>query len=164
VKLAPPGLAGGPPFRAREEVLERHVQKGAARLGQDLALETEIAVDVDAPSAALGDPGRDAKVAADQHRPAVPNEDPGGDRGEAVPGGEEAARLVECRADEPAVDDAGRRLVPLAEGEARLVALDPFLRRERKADPVRVVPAPPTRRIVMGRNVYRRPPRSKCAL
>jgi hypothetical protein len=38
VKSAPPRLAGGAAFRAREEVLERHVQEGTARLGEDLAL------------------------------------------------------------------------------------------------------------------------------
>ena len=63
MKSPPPGLPGSPPFGAREEVLERHVQEGPARLGEDLALEAEIAVDVDAPAAALGHPRGNLQVA-----------------------------------------------------------------------------------------------------
>ena len=160
-----PGLAGGTPFRARQEVRERHMEKGAARLGEDLAFEPEIAVDVDAPPAALGDPGGNAKVAVDEHRPPVADEDPRRDRRKAVPGGEEPARFVERRADEPAVDDPGSSLMPLAEREGRFVALDPLLRRAGEVDAVRVLlPATPTCRVMVRRNDYRRPPRSKCAL
>ena len=59
MKSLPPSFAGGPPFRAREEVLERHMQEGAASLGEDLPVESEVAVDVDAASAALRDPRGD---------------------------------------------------------------------------------------------------------
>jgi hypothetical protein len=48
-----------------------------------------------------------------------------------VPGGEEAARLVERRAHEAAVDDSRPGLVALPEGEGRLVALDSLLGRKR---------------------------------
>ena len=53
--------------------------------------------------------------------PPVADEDPGGDRGEAVPGRKEAAGLVERRGDHAAVDEPGTALVPLVELEARLV-------------------------------------------
>jgi len=65
VKSPPPGFAGGPSFRAREEVLERHVQEGAASLREDLAVQAEVAVDVDAPPAALGHPRGDLEIAVD---------------------------------------------------------------------------------------------------
>jgi hypothetical protein len=165
VKSPPPVFAGRTPFRARQEVLERHVQEGAARLREDLALEVEIAVDMDAPPAAFGHPRGDAEFAVDEHGLPVADEDPGGNGREAVPGGKEPARLVERGADEPAVDDPRPGLMPLAEGEGGLVALDPLIGRQRKVDSIRVVAAAPTRRVVVRRDaVQRRPPRSKWAL
>ena len=127
MKSPPPGLPGSPPFGTREEVLERHVQEGPARLGEDLALEAEIAVDVDAPPATLGHPRGNLHVAVDEHRPPIADKDPRGYAREAVPRGEEAAGLVQSRADEPAVDDPRPSLMPLAEGEGRLVAVNPLL-------------------------------------
>ena len=141
------------------------MQKGAARLREDLALETKIAVDVDTPPTALRHPRGNAKVVVDEHRPPVANEDPRRDGREAVPRGEEPARFVERSADEPAVDDPRSGLMPLAEGECRLVAPDPFLRREGEVDAVRVLlPATPARGVMVRRDLYRRPPRSKWAL
>jgi hypothetical protein len=81
-----------------------------------------------------------------------------------VPRRKEAARLVERGADEPAVNDSRAGLMRFSEGKRRVVALDPLLRRAREVDAVGVVAAPPTRRIVMGRDLYLRPPRSKWAL
>jgi hypothetical protein len=163
VKSPPPGLPGSPPLRAREEVLERHVQEGPARLGEDLAFEAEIAVDVDAPTAALGHPRGNLQVAVDEHGPAIAHEDPRGHARETVPRGEEAAGFVQSRADKPAVDDPRPGLMPLAERERRVVAVDPLLCGQGEVKSVRVVAAAPTRRIVVGWDVYRRPPRSKCA-
>ena len=141
------------------------MQEGPARLGEDLALEAEIAVDVDAPAAALGHPRGNLQVAVDEHRPAIADEDPRGHAREAVPRGEEAAGLVQSRADEPAVDDPRRGLMPLAKGEGRVVTLDSLNRWAGKADAVRVLlPATPACGVMVRRDLYRRPPRSKCAL
>jgi hypothetical protein len=162
VKSPSPRLARCLAFRTCEEVLEWHVQKGAARLGDHFALEAKIAIDVDAPASAFGHPGGNCELAVDEHGPAVAHEDPRGHAREAVPCSEEPARLVECGADKTAVDDPGCGLVALAEGKRRLVALDPLVGREREMDAVRVVAATPTRRVVVRRNaVQRRPPRSK---
>ena len=139
------------------------MQEGPARLGEDLAFEAEIAIDVDAPTAALGHPRGNLQVAVDEHGPAIAHEDPRGYARETVPRGEEAAGLVQSRADKPAMDDPRPSLVPLAEGERRLVAVDPLLCGQGEVQSVRVVAAAPTRRIVVGWDVYRRPPRSKCA-
>ena len=141
------------------------MQEGAAGLGQDFALVMQSAVDVDPPAAALRHPGGDLEVSVDEHGAPVTDEDPCGHGRETVPGGEKAAGLVQRGADEPSVDDSRPGLVSLAEGEGGLVALDAFLGRAGKVDPLRVVAAPPTHRIVVRRYpVYRRPPRSKCAL
>ena len=165
MKLAPPRLAGGAAFRAREEVLERHVQEGTARLGEDLALAAQGAVDVDPPPAALRHPRCDLELAVDKDGTAVADEDPCSDGRKAVPRGEQPAGLVQGGSDETAVDDSRTSLVALAEREGRLVALDAFFDGAGKMDPLRVFAAPPTRRIVVRRYpVYRRPPRSKCAL
>jgi hypothetical protein len=165
VKSAPPRLAGGAALRAREEVLERHMQKGTARLCEDLAFAAQGAIDMDSPPAALRHPRCDLELAVDEDRTAVADEDPRGDGRKAVPRGEKPAGLVQGGSDETAVDDSRTGLVALAEGEGRLVALDAFFDRAGKMDPLRVFAAPPTRRIVVRRYpVYRRPPRSKCAL
>jgi hypothetical protein len=165
VKSPPPGLSGGPPLRAREEVLERHVEEGPARLGEDFPIQTQVCVDVDSPPAAFRHPGGKRELAVDEHGPAIADEDARGHAREAVPRGEEPARLVQRRADEPAVDDPGRGLVALAERERRLVAVGSFLARQGEVDAVRVVAATPTRMVVVRRYaVQRRPPRSKWAL
>jgi hypothetical protein len=147
-------------------VLERDVEKGAARFREDLRAVAKLGLHVQAPAAAVGHPGGNGELPVDESRAAEPDEDANGHRREAVPGGEEAARLVERRAHEAAVDDSRPRLVALPEGEGRLVALDSLLGGKRKMNALRVVPAPPARSIMMGRYaaLYRSPPRSKCAL
>jgi hypothetical protein len=146
-------------------VLERHVQEGAARLGEKLAFAAQGAVDVDPPPAALRHPRCDLELAVDEDGTTVADEDPCGDGRKAVPRREKAAGLVQSGSDEPAMDDSRTGLVALAEGESRLVPLDAFRRREREVDAVRVLlPATPARGVMVRRNVYRRPPRSKCAL
>jgi hypothetical protein len=165
VKSPPPAFAGRATFRAREEVLEWHVQEGAASFGEDLAVHPEVAVNVDAPAAALGHPRGDRKLAVDEHWPAIADEDPGGHSREAVPCSEEAACLVQSGADEAPVDDPGPGLVALAEGKRGLVAVDSLLRREGEVDAVQVLATAPTGRVVVRRNsAQRRPPRSKWAL
>jgi hypothetical protein len=82
-----------------------------------------------------------------------------------MPGREEAAGFVERGADETSMDDPGRSLVAFVEGEGRLVALDPLLGRRREVEPIRIVATTPATGVMVGRYaLYRRPPRSKCAL
>jgi hypothetical protein len=146
-------------------MLQRDVQEGGARLGQNLLAIAELAVDADAPPAAVRDPRGHRQCLVDEHRAPEADEDPCGHRREAVPGGEEAAGFVQRGADDPAVDDPRRGLASFGERERRLVALDPLRARKRKMDAVRIVPATPARLVVMRRNaLYRKPPRSKCAL
>ena len=146
-------------------MLERHMQEGTARLCEELAFAAQGAVDMDSPPAALRHPRCDLELAVDEDGTAVADEDPRGDGRKAVPRGEKAAGLVQGGSDETAVDDSRTGLVALAESERRLVALDAYFDRAGKMDPLRVFAAPPTRRIVVRRYpIYRRPPRSKCAL
>jgi hypothetical protein len=142
------------------------VEEGAACFGQEFRAVAELGVHVQAPAAAVSHPGDDGELPVDESRAAVADEDANGHRREAVPGGEEAASLVERGANQAAVDDSRPGLVALPKGEGRLVALDSLLRRKRKMDAFRIVSAAPARSIVVGRNAafYRRPPRSKCAL
>jgi hypothetical protein len=146
-------------------MLERHVEEGTASFGEGLAVEPQVAVDMDSPPAALSHPCGDPKLTVDQHRTAVADEDARGHRGKAMPRGEKAAGFVERGTDEPAMDDPRGRLVALGEAEPRLVTIDPLLSRPRKVDAVRVLlPATPACRVMVRRDVYRRPPRSKWAL
>ena len=85
-------------------------------------------------------------------------------RGEAVPGGEQTGGFVERSADEATVDEPRAGLVVLAEREGRAVRGRADLGRLRKVDPGWVVAAAPARGVVVRRDAYRRPPRSKCAL
>ena len=162
-------------------MLERDVQEGGTRFREDLGAVAKLPVDVDAPPVARRHPGGDRELAVDQNGTAVADEDARRDGREAVPGGEEAARFVERRADETPVDDARGGLMALGERDGCVVAFDPLLARPRQTDPVRVLAAPPARRIVMRRNplaslagalrgtrailrgIQRSPPRSKCA-
>jgi hypothetical protein len=142
------------------------MQEGRAGLGEHLVPVAKLAVDPDAPAAAVRDPGGYAERAVDENRPAVADEDPGSHRRKAVPGGKQAAGLVEGRADESSVGDSRCRLMPVRERELGLVALDALLGGPSEMDAVRIGSAPPARRIVMRRNSlrYRSPPRSKWAL
>jgi hypothetical protein len=142
------------------------MEQGASGLREHVARlrVAQLGIHVQAPSSAAGQPRGEGELAVDRHRLAVADEHAGGHRRKTVPGGEEAAGFVQSGRDEPAVDDAGARLVTRAEGEDGLVALDPLLDRLREADPVRVVAATPAERVVMRRDArYRSPPRSKCA-
>ena len=165
MKLSTPDFADGPPFGRGEEVLQGNVKEGGSGLGEDLVPVADLAVDADPASAAVGHPGRCGERTVDENRTPVADEDARRHRGEAVPCGEEPAGLVEGGADQPAVDDSGRRLVPLAEGEGRLVAVDSLLGRRREVNAVRIVTTTPARRVMVRRDpLYRSPPRSKCAL
>jgi hypothetical protein len=62
------------------------------------------------------------------------------------------------------VGDPRPALVPLVEGERRLVPVGPFGLRLRKVEADRVVAAPEAGRVVVRRDLQRMPPRSKCAL
>lgn len=146
-------------------MLERDVEERGAGLGKHVRSVAERSIDMDAPAAAVADPGGDSELAVDENRAPVADEDPRRNCREAVPGSEKAARLVERCPDEPAVDDAGPCLMPLPERKRRLVALDPLLSRKGEMNPLWVVAAPPACGIVVWRDpLYRRPPRSKCAL
>jgi hypothetical protein len=142
------------------------MEQGTAGLGEQIAAlrVAQLGIDVETPAPAARQPRGEGERAVDGHRLSVADEHAGGDRWEAVPGGEEAAGLIESGRDESAVDDARAGLVTRAEGEGGLVALDPLLDRLGKADPIRIVSAAPAERVVMRRDAgYRRPPRSKCA-
>jgi hypothetical protein len=147
-------------------VFQRHMQEGRAGLGEHLVPVAKLAVDPDAPAAAVRHPGGYAERAVDENRPRVADEDPRSHRREAMPGGEQAAGLVEGRADASSVGDSRCRLMPVCERELSRVTFDALLGGPGEMDAVRIVPAPPARRIVMRRNSlrYRSPPRSKWAL
>jgi hypothetical protein len=148
-------------------MLERNVEERRAGLGEHLRLVAEVRVDVDPPAARPCDPGRQYELALDRDGLPVADEDARGHGREAIPGGEQPARFVERGADETPVDDARTGLVPLAERDRRVVALDTLFKREGKLDALGVVAASPAGGIVMRRNtrarVYLSPPRSKCA-
>ena len=119
------------------------------------------------PSAVVPDElGSDRVLAVDVHGPPEPDGEVRGHRREAVPGRENPGRFVERRGDEAAVLDARPRLVVLREREPGLVLAYALLGRMGKLDAGGVVPAAPAGRVVMRRDsrLYRRPPRSKCAL
>ena len=149
-----PGFAGGASFRGGEEMLERDVEEGGAGLGEHSASVVEVAVDVQAPPADARQPGGDRQLGVDRNRPAIAHEDARGDRGKAVPGGEEPARLVEGGSDESAVNEPGTALVPLVERERRLVPLETLGLGRRQADPVGVGAAAPARGVVVWRNLH----------
>ena len=132
-------------------MLERDVEKGAACFGQDLRAVAKLGLHVQAPAAAVGHPGGNGELSVDESRAAVADEDTNGHRREAVPGGEETARLVQRRAHEASVGDSRPGLVALPEGEGRLVALDSLLGGKRKVNALRVVPAPPARGVMVRR-------------
>ena len=69
-----------------------------------------------------------------------------------MPGGKQAAGLIEGGADESSVGDSRCRLMPVCERELGLVALDALLGGPGEMDAVRIVPAPPARRVVVRRD------------
>jgi hypothetical protein len=160
-----PGGAGRSAFGRDQEVLERNVQECAAGFRECLVAVEQLSVDVCPPAARVHDPGPDEQIAVDGDGTSVADEDAGRDRGEAVPRREQAARLVERRGDEAAVDEPRACLVTLVEAESRLVALGALLRRLRQVDTGRIVAAAPAARVVVRRDpAQRKPPCWKCAL
>jgi hypothetical protein len=146
-------------------VLERYVEKRAPRFGQHLGVAQQPAVYMDSPSAHVCHPRAHDELVVDGHGLPVADEDPGGDGREAVPGGQEPARLVERSGDESSVGQPGPRLVALVEVEASLVALGALFRRWRQVDSGGIVSAAPALGIVVRRDpVQRKPPCWKCAL
>jgi hypothetical protein len=165
VKLSAPGLAHRSAFRRGEEVLERHVEESRASLGENLVAVAQQAFDADTAPSAVGHPGRHGQRAVDEDGTAVADEDSRGDGREPVPRREKPAGFVEGGADEAAVRDPRRGLVAFAEREGGFVAVDSLLGGKGKVKPVRIVTTSPTGRVVVRREpLYRRPPRSKCAL
>jgi hypothetical protein len=147
-------------------MLERDVQERCTGLGEYLIIAVDqLSVDMGPAAAGVRHPGAHDKLTVDRHRPAVADEDARGDGGEAVPGGEEPARLVERCGDETAVNQPGPCLVALVEAEARLVTLGALLGRKRKANAVRIVAAAPAGWVMVRRDpAQRSPPCWKCAL
>ena len=96
--------------------------------------------------------GADNQLTVDMHRPAVADGEPPRHDGEAVPGREQAARLVKGRGDQPAVDETGPGLVPAVEGEARLVARRALGLGEGQAQPSGRVAAAPAAGVVVRRD------------
>jgi hypothetical protein len=166
VKPLAPHFTGGAPFGRAKEVLERHVDERSPGVGEELRAVPELAADPDPPAAAILIELRgDRERTVDVDGPEEADRESRSHRREPVPGREQAAGLVERRADETAVDEAGRGLMLLAEREGGVVRPDALIGRERQVDPGRVVTAPPTRGVVMRRDsLQRNPPRSKCAL
>src|SRR5215203_5832085 len=155
-QAARPRFARGLSLGGSEEVLERDVEERGARLREHLAARgANLAVDVQAPAAGALQPRCDRQLRVDRHGLPVAHEDPGGDRGEAIPGREQATGLVERGADEPAVRDPRSALVPLVERERGLVGVGALLRRRGQPDPVPAVAATPAGAIVVWRNLHR---------
>jgi hypothetical protein len=161
---APPGFACRPALGRDEEVLERDVHERHARIRQHLLAFPEPTADVNAPALRLLDEGPRDQLPVDRDRAAVMEEQAPGDGGEAVPRDEQAADLVEEGCDEAAVDEARPALVALVEGERRLVAVGALLVGSGKVEADRVVAAAEAGRVVVRRDLQRRPPRSKWAL
>jgi hypothetical protein len=151
-------------FRGFEEVLERDMHEGDACFGQQLAAVPELAAHVDPTPLFVLDPGTDRERALDRNRPSIAEEHSARDGREAVPGREEAARLIDQRRDHAAVRKARAALVALVERKRRLVAVSALLLGVRKMKSDRVVAAPEASRVVVRRDLQRMPPRSKWAL
>jgi hypothetical protein len=145
-------------------MLERDVDECEPRLGEQLPGVPELAAHVDAPPSLFLDERAHRERVVDRHRPAVAQEDPAGDDREAVPGRHEPAGLVDERRDEPAVREARTALMALVEGEGRLVAVGSLGLRLPEMETDRVFAAPEAGRVVLRRDLQRRPPRSKWAL
>jgi hypothetical protein len=140
------------------------MEECGSRLGQDFVVVEKPAVDVRAPAARIGHPTADDEVAIDVNGPPVAHEYPRGHGRKAVPGGEQAARLVERGGDEAAVNEPRRRLVALVEPEPCVVLGRPLLARMRQVDSGWIAAAP-AGWVVMRRDLAQRsPPWWKCAL
>src|SRR6266480_722641 len=139
---APPGLRSGLPFRRAEKMLERDVDEGATGLRKHVIAVDELAGDVDPAATLVLDAGLDQQLGVDRHRTPKVDKEPARHGREAVPRGEEPARLVERRGDEPTVDEARCGLVPLVEFEVGLVLRQPLTLGQAQMDSEWVVAAP----------------------
>jgi hypothetical protein len=159
-----PDLAGGATFGRAEEVLQRHVHEPAFRVGQELLVFPKLAADVHAAPAFVPQLREHFQGAVDVHRLDEADREARGHGRKAVPRREQAAGLVERRANESAVDEPRCGLVLLAERE-RCAVLAQTLRRG-GGEPYAgwIVATAPTARVVVRRNLQRIPPRSKWAL
>src|SRR5215210_186601 len=135
-------------------MLQRDVDKRARAFGEQLLRVFELSGDFDPATTLALQHGGDGEGTVDVDRLEKPDREPSGDGGEAVPGREEAAGLVERGADESAVDEAGRCLVLRVECEGRGVRRRTFFARDGESDPGRIVAATPAGRIVMWRNSH----------
>jgi hypothetical protein len=152
LKALRPRLARSTTLRRGEEVLERNVEEGAVRLGQQLVAVTELGRDLD-PAASFGRHTRGhVERPVDRRRLAIADRDPRRHGREAVPGREQAARLVEGRPDDAAVRDPGTALVMDAERDLGRVGVGALRDRKRQPQPQLVVAAAEARRIVMRRD------------
>jgi hypothetical protein len=102
-------------------VLQRHVDERALGVGEELAAVPQLAPDLEPSSALVPELCRDNESAVDVDGLEEPDREARGDRRKAVPRCEQSARLVERRADQPAVDEPRRGLMLLAEGEGCVV-------------------------------------------
>jgi hypothetical protein len=116
-----PFLSGRLPLRRPKEVLERHVRPRALGVREELVAVEELAMDIKASIAVLDELGADRELTVDVNRAPVANRESRRDRREPVPGGKQAARLVQRRSHEAAVDESRSGLVLLAKRERRRV-------------------------------------------
>ncbi len=128
------------------------MEEGGACFGEDVTAVCQLTVDVQPPPALAHESRTHEELRVDRHGLPVAHEDPRGHGGEAVPGRNEAACLVDRGGDKPAVHEPGRSLMPLVEGEPGLVLGQSFGRRLQQADPVWGAAAAPARRIVVRRD------------
>jgi hypothetical protein len=140
------------------------VDEGALRIGEELVAVPELAADLEPPSPLVPELRGDCQGSVDVNRLQEPDREPRRDRRKAIPRREQAARFVQSRADETAVDEPRRRLMLLAEREGRAVRAQtlPFWGGE--SDTGRIFATAPAARVVVWRNSQRIPPRSKWAL
>src|SRR5439155_12352522 len=115
----------------------------------------ELPAHVDAPSFLVLDERTHGEPAVDRNGSPVVQEHATGDAREAVPGRQEAARLVEEGGDEASVHEPRPALVALVEGEGRLVAVGSLRLGPREVEADRIVAAPEASRVVLRRDLHR---------
>ena len=145
-------------------MLERYVDERAFRVGEELLAVPQLAADLQPAPTLVAELRGDGKGAVDVHGLQEADREARGDGREAVPGGEEAAGLVQRCADEPAVDEPRCRLMLLAERETGAVRVQALPLGGGQADSGGIGATTPAARLVVWRNLQRMPPRSKCAL
>lgn len=145
-------------------MLERDVDEGTVGIGEQLVSVSELAMDLESAAAGLAELGRNLQWCVDMDRLQEADRKAGGDRREAVPGGEKAAGFIERGSDEAAVREPGCRLMLVAKREGRAVLAQALLRRRRESDSGGVLATTPAARVVVRGDLQRIPPRSKWAL